>query len=313
MKTGIEAFDGIPSWASTRSRYFASILKPEQPEQGAYVNIINATTACSGILSGPIKLKPNETINRQYMLYLGPNNADTISKLGISPSEITGYWVSNGITNMLLKIMRFFYNIFGNYGIAIIILTLLISTVMFPLTRKSLRSMKEMQKIQPEVEKIKKEYSNNQQKMNKEIMELYKKYKINPLGGCLPMLLQVPVFLSLFQALPRSLDLKDARFLWIKDLSAPDALFKLPTPLPILGNSVNILPITMALVMFIQQKISTPGGEVSDQQRMMATITPIMFGFFFYNISSGLVLYWLISTSYTLFMQEIVLKSRLSK
>ena len=171
--------------------------------------------------------------------------------------------------------------------------------------------MKAMQAIQPETEQIRKAYSDNPQKMNKEIMGLYKKNKINPVGGCLPMLLQLPIFMSLYQVLLRSVALRGAHFLWIKDLAGPDAAFTLPQKLPIIGSHINILPILMAIAMWAQQKISQGGGkEVSEQQKMMATIMPVMFGFIFYNMPSGLVLYWFTNTLFMLLIQEVVLKAR---
>ena len=171
--------------------------------------------------------------------------------------------------------------------------------------------MKEMQKLQPEIEHIRKAYSDNSQKMNKEIMELYKKHKINPVGGCLPMLLQLPIFMSLYQVLLRSSALQNARFLWIRNLAGPDAAFSIPQKLPIIGNNINILPILMAIAMWGQQKLSQGGGkEASEQQKMMSTIMPIMFGLIFYNMPSGLVLYWFTNTLFMLVVQEVVLKSR---
>jgi len=132
------------------------------------------------------------------------------------------------------------------------------------------------------------------------------------MGGCLPMFLQFPIFVSLFQVLPRCIDLKGANFLWIKDLSSPDALLKLPAlaKLPVIQGQFNLLPILMAMAMAVQQKVSHPGGEVSDQQRTMAIVMPIMFGFIFYNMASSLVLYWLTNTIFTLLIQEVILKSR---
>jgi len=303
-------FQGAPAWASTRSRYFSFVLKPEQVEQGAFIESIDKKVAWSGILLGPVSLQPGESIDHRYQVYAGPNNPKLMVSINIPPKEIVGYWATSGIAKLLLQGIRFFHSITKSYGVAIILLTIIISALLLPLTRKSMQSMKEMQKIQPEVEKIKKEHSSDPQKMNKEIMELYRTHKINPLGGCLPMFLQFPIFVSLFQALPRSIELKGAHFLWIKDLSSPDALFTLSRSLPVIQDKINILPILMAIAMAVQQKVSHPGGEVSEQQKMMSVMMPVVFGFIFYNMASGLVLYWLTNTVFTLVMQEVVLKSR---
>ena len=161
-----------------------------------------------------------------------------------------------------------------------------------------MRSMKEMQAIQPKVEELRKQYKDNPQKMNKEIMELYRIHKVNPFGGCLPLILQMPIFFALYNTLMRSIALRGAKFLWIKDLSEPDRLFTLPVSLPILGNEFNILPIVMAIGMFFQQKISSSAmsGAAAEQQKTMLIIMPIMFGLIFYRMPSGLVLYWLINS-----------------
>jgi len=244
------------------------------------------------------------------MLYAGPNKTDNIKAASPDLGQAMSYGVFNGIAGIMLKALNFFYRVSGNYGIAIILLTICISIALFPLTRKSLRSMREMQKIQPEVEKIRKAHSDNPQKMNKEIMALYKEHKANPLGGCLPMFLQFPVFITLYQVLVRNVELKGARFLWIKDLAMPDAAFTLPRALPLIGANINILPVLMIIAMVFQQKISqVKGAEMSEQQRMMTTIFPLMLGFIFYNLPSGLVLYWLTNTLLTLFVHEVLLKS----
>jgi YidC/Oxa1 family membrane protein insertase len=157
--------------------------------------------------------------------------------------------------------------------------------------------MKEMQALQPHIEEIRKTYKDNPQKLNKEIMGLYREHKVNPFGGCLPLILQMPIFFALYQALMRSVFLKGASFLWIKDLAEPDRLFMLPVSLPILGNEINILPIIMTIGMFIQQKFSmaSAGSGSADQQRMMMIVMPLMFGLIFYHMPSGLVLCWFFS------------------
>jgi YidC/Oxa1 family membrane protein insertase len=190
-----------------------------------------------------------------------------------------------------------------NWGLAIIVLSLIIYIILFPLSLKQMRSMKEMQALQPTIEELRKTYKDNPQKLNKEIMELYREHKVNPLGGCLPLILQIPIFFALYQALIRSIFLKGASFLWIKDLSEPDKLFKINLTGKTLD--INILPILMALEMFIQQKISTTatGTGTSEQQRLMLILFPIMFGFIFYSMPSGLVLYWFINSTLMLIYQ----------
>jgi len=174
-------------------------------------------------------------------------------------------------------------------------------------------SMKKMQALQPKMEAIKVKHKENPQKLNMEIMEMYKREKVNPLGGCLPMLLQMPIFLALYQALMRSLDLRGAGFLWIKDLSMPDAV-PLPMSMPLLGNSINILPILMAGAMVFQQKIASRKSQgMSDQarqqQQMMMTMMPVLFLFIMYSFPAGLVLYWLTNTLLTMFEQRAIMRA----
>jgi len=179
---------------------------------------------------------------------------------------------------------------------------------MYPLTLKGMLSMKRMQSLQPMIVKLKEKHKDSPQKMNKEMMELYKEHKVNPLGGCLPMLLQMPVFIGLYQVLWRSVSFKGAGFLWIKDLSEPDRLFLLPFSLPFLGNEFNVLPLVMVVVMFFQQKLSAKNMVITDpsqaaQQKMMTTIMPIFLGFIFYKFASGLTLYFTMFYFFSTFTQ----------
>lgn len=309
-----DTIQGAPQWIATRGRYFSFIMKPGQDMQAAFVKSTGKNDLYSGLASAPIVLMPQASIQHTFAIYAGPNDIDAMMALDPTTKEVINYGIFHGIGRLLFNGLQMLHSWTRNYGAAIILLSLIISLIMLPLTRKSLHSMKEMQKIQPETELIRKQYSDNPQKMNKEIMELYKKHKINPIGGCLPMLLQIPIFFSLYQVLLRSVELKGAPFLWIKDLAEPDAAFALPEAmrnLPLLGGHINILPILMAVAMAFQQRLSQGGGKkMSEQQRLMAGIMPIMFGFIFYNMPSGLVLYWFTNTLFMLLIQEVVLKSR---
>jgi len=314
IKKGSKIFYDSPKWISTRGRYFTLALEAGQPEQAAFIEQETDKSVRAGVLIGPITLGPQEEIERVFVMYAGPNDREQIAKVSASMVDVATFGKLSAICNVLLKILRFFNGIVHNYGIAIILLVLLVSLAIFPLTKKSLTSMKEMQLVQPEIEKIKKEHKSNPQKQQKEIMELYKKHKINPLGGCLPMVFQMPIFISLYQVLIRSVELKGAKFLWIKDLTEPDAAFKLSEALPLLKiEHINILPILMIFGMFIQQKVAQPKGTQSEQQKMMAIMMPVIFGFIFYNMPSGFVLYWLTYTTITIILQEFVLKTRHAK
>ena len=172
-------------------------------------------------------------------------------------------------------------------------------------------AMKKMQAVQPHMEALRAEHKDNPQKLNKEMMGLYKKHGVNPMGGCLPMFLQMPVFFALYKALLRSIELRGSSFLWIKDLSMPDGV-PLPFTLPLIGNSINVLPLMMMVAMVFQQKASSmnraPQSDQARQQQQMMMFMPLMFGFILYNFPAGLVLYWLTNTILTTVEQRAVLK-----
>ena len=288
-----------------RDQYFCAILEPVDPMASAYIKKITTQESEVGVLGNELSLKPGEQIGHLYHIYLGPQDVKTINNVNPEWSAIIYYGAFDFIAQLLLQLLGFFYSLVHNWGWAIIILSLAVYLLLFPLSLKQMRSMKEMQALQPKIEALRKELKDNPQRLNKEIMELYKEHKVNPLGGCLPLLLQMPIFFALYQALIRSVALRGAHFLWINDLSSPDKLFTLKNSIPILGNQVNILPILMAIGMFVQQKISTvkATGEAAQQQKMMSIIMPVMFGVIFYQMPSGLVLYWFVNSTLMLIYQ----------
>jgi YidC/Oxa1 family membrane protein insertase len=202
----------------------------------------------------------------------------------------------------LLDMMNWFYgNVWANYGMAIIFLTLLIRMATFPLTLKSTKSMKKMQMLQPEIEKLKEECGDDQQEVQKKMMELYKERGVSPLGGCLPMFLQMPVFFAFYRMIGSAFELRHAPFMgWITDLSEPDRLFVLPFSIP-LGffdlDAFNLLPILMGIAMLVSTKLTPQSGPSQNpQQKMMMNIMPVFFSLICYNMASALNLYILTST-----------------
>ncbi|HDL10238.1 MAG TPA: membrane protein insertase YidC [Candidatus Omnitrophica bacterium] len=198
------------------------------------------------------------------------------------------------------KMLEGLWKITRNYGIAIIVLALLFNLIFLPLTYKSFRSMKKLQELQPEIQALREKYKDNPQAMNKEVLMLYRKYGVNPMSGCLPMLLQLPVFIALYNTLLRSYELKNAGFLWIKDLAEPDKLVVLKHSIPLIGNEINLLPILMAGIMYFQQKHSPTSTSSSG-----LWIMPLLFGFIFYKFPAGLVLYWLTNSVFMLCIQKL--------
>ncbi|MFQ5951876.1 MAG: membrane protein insertase YidC [Candidatus Omnitrophota bacterium] len=298
---GMQEKTGSISWAALKNRYFALILKPFNPPYSAIVREAPDKGMSMALRSRVYTLKPGESIEDSYLIYGGTLSENRLAAIGYGMENVLDYGIFGGVSKMLLSILRFFHKGTRNWGVAIILLTMLINAVLFPLTKKSVTSMHQMKTIQPHMQKLKELHKDNPQKLNKEMMELYKKYNVNPLSGCLPLLLQMPVFIALYQGLIRSVELKGASFLWIKDLARPDAV-KLPFSLPVIGASINILPLLMVGMMVVQQRISQGAtaaamtDEQASQQKMMMVVFPLVFGFLFYNMPSGLVLYWLTNT-----------------
>ena len=296
-------------WVALKNKYYSIAAKPLFNAKGVFTKSISKLPIAGFIIEDD-RILPGETKAYDINFYIGPIDIRELEKVDESFGKVLNFGFLTSISLVLLSILQFFYSVFHNYGVSIIILTLCISLFLYPLTFKSLKSMQKLQELQPHIEKLRIEHKDNPSKLNKEIMELYRRYKVNPMGGCLPMLLQMPVFIALYNTLSRSIALKDAAFLWIKDLSMPDSLFHLGFSLPILGNAINLLPILMIGAMILQQKTSQLGitSVQTDQQRMMAGLMPILFGFIFYSLPSGLVLYWLTNTLLTSLMQVVLFK-----
>jgi YidC/Oxa1 family membrane protein insertase len=288
-----------------RDRYFCSIIEPAQDTYTAFIKKINAHESELGLLAPDTILGAGQQIERKFHIYLGPQDLNIISQVKPEWTVVMHYGTFNFISQILLQLVEFLHRLVHNWGLAIIILSILIYFILYPLTLKQMRSMKEMQRLQPHIEQLKNTYKDNPQKLNKETMELYRKHKVNPLGGCLPLLLQIPIFFALYQALIRSIALKGAHFLWVKDLSEPDRAFIMPFSIPMLGNEINILPLLMVAVMFIQQKITSKTTTMAqpEQQRLMLILMPLLFLFIFYHMPSGLVLYWFMNSLLMLIYQ----------
>ena len=287
-----------PKFVALRDQYFCGIVEPLSTGYSVGIKRINPHSTEISLIQQEKILKPRESIQEKFRIYLGPQDLQIIKNINPQWAAVVNYGFFDFIAQALLNLLGFFHGILHNWGWAIIALSLVIYLLLYPLTLKQMRSMKEMQALQPRIEELRKLYKDNPQKLHKETLELYKEHKVNPFGGCLPLLLQMPIFFALYQALIRSISLKGASFLWIKDLSAPDRLFTLPTSLPVLGNEFNILPILMAIMMFVQQKASlkTSSGEYAQQQKMMLVVMPVLFGLIFYRMPAGLVLYWFVNS-----------------
>jgi YidC/Oxa1 family membrane protein insertase len=305
---------GDVSWITLNNEYFFILLRPYQLARKAFIftlqkgDVKKRDLACG--IENPILVVPKGAENtQQYLLYIGPFDAGRLKALDMGLEDAVNYGKLNGIVKALLSTLKFFQKIVRNWGLAIIFMTVLVNAILFPLTRNSYKSLKVSQEIQPQIEKLRAAHKDNPNKAQKEIMELYRKYKVNPLGGCLPMFLQFPIFFALYHVLIRSVELKGSNFLWIKDLSRPDSL-GLPFSLPFLGESINILPIAAAAVMVVQQKVMSArktdnvSEQMKQQQAMMMIMIPAMMLIFFYKMPSGFVLYFLINSALMAYVQH---------
>ena len=231
-------------------------------------------------------------------LYIGPQVPELLSVYhqGVEKSMDLGWKIFRPLTEIVLWGLKFLHNYIPNYGIIIIIFSVLTKLAFYPLTRTSTESMKKMQELQPKLKALQEKYKDNKEKLNEATMKLYREEKVNPAAGCLPLLVQSPVFIALYQALNHTIALRGQPFvLWIKDLSQPDAIAQLPMSLPILGSDLNVLPILMAVAMYFQTKM-TPTSGAAGQMAAMNTMMPLVMTVLFYNMPSGLVLYWLVNT-----------------
>ncbi len=302
--------EGYVTYAGLQNKYFSVITKPSAASTGLRMIQTIDDNLISIIEIGQFTLEPNTGASHNYILYVGPSKRNLLKQYKLESAASYGFF--GGISQVLVSGLALFQRIFRNWGIAIILLSALVNLILFPLSRKSYESMKKMQEIQPHMEKLRNEHKDNPTRLNKEMMDLYKKYNVNPMGGCLPLFLQIPVFIALYQGLMRSIELRGAKFLWIKDLSMPDAV-PLPVSLPMIGNSVNILPVLMAGAMVFQQRLSMRKGAAESaqakQQQQMMVLMPVIFLFIMYSFPSGLVLYWLTNTLLTMFEQRAIMRS----
>jgi YidC/Oxa1 family membrane protein insertase len=288
---------GTVSWTALQDTYFAAALVPAERGPAGLVTKDAEDRPIVGLIYPAQKIPAGEEVAHSLQIYAGPKEITRLRDAGHDLRELVNLGWFDFLARPALYFIRFLNGFTGNYGVAIIIITILQKVAFYPLTQKSHKSMQAMQTLQPKILALKDKYKNNPQKANQETMELYKRHGVNPLGGCLPMLVQLPIFLALYNALLGSVEMWRAPFtLWITDLSAPDTLFTLPFAVPYLGASFPMrgLPLIMGVSMFIQQKMSPTGGDPR-QAKMMLFMMPIVFTVMFWGFPSGLVLYWLIN------------------
>lgn len=306
-------------WAGVENTYFAALLAPMNADRhGAVPGPITDLNVTCDLLARPADLAPGEVRSEQYLFYVGPKDMQELAQFADQRFafllEPKGFNPMARIGQVLGWLLRLLHSIIPNYGVAIILLTVLVRAVLHPLTRTSQRSMYRMQKLQPRVAEVRERFKNDRQRMNEEMMKLYRESGVNPVGGCLPMLLQLPILIGLFTYLRQAIELRQQPFVWwIRDLSQPDAVWCLQYDIPVIGRAINILPILMIGAMVVQQKFTPKSQDPQQQQtQKMMALMPVIFGFLFYNMASGLVLYWLVSTGLGL-LEQWYLTNRLKE
>jgi YidC/Oxa1 family membrane protein insertase len=287
------AHAGAVSWVALHDVYFAAALLPEAPGAVAGARKDGRGQPLVTLAAPAQTVPPGGRAVQRLALYAGPKELDRLKGAGAELEQLVDLGWFDFLARPALYLLRFLYRFTGNYGIAIILVTLLQKVVFHPLTVKSLKSMQAMQALQPRIAAIQERYKNNPQKKQQEMMELYRKHGVNPMGGCLPMLLQIPIFIALYNAISNSVEMWRASFLWIKDLSRPDALFTVDI-WGLRDYPFNLLALLMGATMFVQQKMAPTGGDPR-QAQMMLYLMPTVFTFMFWTFPSGLVLYWLIN------------------
>ncbi|MCS7164164.1 MAG: membrane protein insertase YidC [Thermodesulfovibrio sp.] len=271
-------------WVAQEDKYFFSAIVPLTEPNQFIVFPYNGNALTT------VEFK--EGVN-SYRLFVAPKEYDYLKKFNVGLEHIVDFGFFSIIARPLFWFLKLLYSLTGNYGIAIIILTIIVRVPFIPIVNRGQKSMYKLSELQPKLMQLKEQYKNDPQRLQKEIMELYKKYKINPLSGCLPIILQIPIFFALYKILTVAIELRQAPFmLWIQDLSEKDPYY--------------ILPILMGATMLIQQKM-TPTTADPTQQKIML-ILPIVFTFLFLSFPSGLVLYWLINNIFGIAQQFYINK-----
>ena len=315
-----------PSWAAINGKYFTLIAVPllgqydisfsERPEAGI------PSSSRLHIIRPAMNTPRAEDV---YRFYLGPKNQDVLAayntgnnSFGLKDMQLIEVANSRGFLSPLEKALKWlllvFYKLIPNYGVAIILLTLLVKIVFFPLTKKSSEATLRMQTLAPKIKELQEKYKDNPQKMNAEMAEFYKKEGYNPLSGCLPMLLQIPIFFAMYNLFNNHFDLRGAMFIpgWIPDLSLPESIWTFPGTfkLPLLGwTAIRLLPFLYVGSQLLYGKVTqTPDQQSNAQMKMMLYVMPIVFFFILYDVPSGLLIYWIFSNVLTMVQQVAINK-----
>ena len=289
--TSTQRVESPSKWIAVKNGYFVTALFNSSEMPSGFSATVTRQTSAKAYVPQSVSATAAFSAlgtERSYTLYVGPKKQAILWDLGLRDVMEFGMW--RWLCYGMVWVLNLFYALIPNYGVAIILLTILVRILFWPLTHKSTIGMRKMQEIQPLLKEIQAKYKGNPQRLQQETWQLYREHKVNPLSSCLPMLVQIPVFFALFVVLRGAVELRYAPFLWIDDLSQPEALLAGTFPF----GGLNILPILMAATMALQSALTPSAGDKS-QQRMMMVFMPIMMLVMFYNFASALSLYWTLS------------------
>ncbi len=303
LTDGPVVLQGKISWSGYVDNYFMAAVAPVSTNVHTVTMQGSEKQVRTVISEGLFTLGNGESKSFDYGLYFGPKKLKVLEPAGYDLAGAINFGWFDLLAKPMLWLLNFFHQYSGNYGMAIILLTVLIKLSFWPITQKGMKSMKNMQKLQPKIAKLRERFKDDPAKMNQEMMGLYKTYKVNPVGGCLPMLIQIPFFFALYRVLMASIELRHAPFmLWINDLSAPDRLW-IGFDLPYL-HGIPVLTLLMGASMYLQQKM-TPTTADPTQAKIMQFL-PVVFTFMFLNFASGLVLYWFVNNLLSILQQYLI-------
>jgi YidC/Oxa1 family membrane protein insertase len=295
---------GTTAWATVKNQFFTTISTPSVPAIGAWATPVEIPdgektlhSLAGGIKMPSVTIPASGSVSVAFDNYIGPMEYGRIASLDSKQDDVMqwGWPIFSFFAKLFISLLNTIAKAVQNYGVAIVILTLIIRAAMWPFTDASGKASKKMTAIQPLMKEIQTKYKDNPEKQQKETLKVFQQYKINPLAGCLPSLLQIPVFLGFFYMLRSAAELRFEQFLWIKDLSMPDTIAT------VAGFPINPLPIIMLITMYFQIKLTPTSGDPSQQKIML--MTPFIFAFMLYGFSSGLTLYWTLSNLVSIIQQ----------
>jgi len=315
VKAGKPHEDITAGWVAVKSQYFTMVLTPTSNVTGVtygtvdlspadHPPVVRGLTAAADV---PVTRGADGSVSCAFTWYAGPKDYNRLAALGKHQEELMDFgtpmdFYSGLFGVILLHSLNFFYRLIPSYGVAIILVTIALKIIFWPIQAKSIQSMKAMQKFQPLMTKLREKYKDDPQKLNTEMMKLYKEHRINPFSGCLPVLVQLPVLIAFYRVLLNAIALRGAPFLWIHDLSQPDTIAV------VAGLPINPLPLAMTAGTFFQQKLTPTGGDPQQQKMMM--FMPVMMLFFFYKLAAGLTLYYTLQQLLSVFQQWRGMKQR---